>query len=77
MSQGIDPGWSRRAHDVLVHEMPISEVIQPETDIAVARRPGRRRDRDEHQDRPRALAGERRSGDYDFICNDTPPSPAC
>jgi chromosome partitioning protein len=65
--------------DVLVHEIPISEVIRPcEIDIAVASidlagaeiamsmKIGRERSLD------KALQDVR--GDYDFICIDTPPS---
>jgi chromosome partitioning protein len=80
MSQGIDPETLERSmFDVLVHEIPISEVIRPcEVDIAVASidlagaeiamsmKIGRERSLD------RALKPVR--GDYDFVCIDTPPS---
>jgi len=78
--QGIDPTRSRRAsltcsstgcrYREVVHEREI--------DVAVASiDTGRRRDRDERPDRPRARSPEgdqRGCRDYDFVCIDTPPS---
>jgi len=80
MSQGIDPDKVEKSlYDVLVNDMPISEVIQHrEIDIAVASidlagaeiamstKIGRERSLE------RALSEV--SGDYDFVCIDTPPS---
>jgi chromosome partitioning protein len=80
MSQGIDPDKVEKSmYDVLVHDIPISEVIQKrEIDIAVASidlagaeiamstKIGRERSLE------KALKPIR--GDYDFICIDTPPS---
>jgi chromosome partitioning protein len=80
MSQGIDPDKVEKSlYDVLVNDMPISEVIQHrEIDIAVASidlagaeiamstKIGRERSLE------RAL--EEVAGDYDFVCIDTPPS---
>lgn len=80
MSQGIDPDKVEKSmYDVLVHDMPIGEVIeQREIDIAVASidlagaeiamstKIGRERSLE------KALKPIR--GDYDFICIDTPPS---
>ena len=80
MSQGIDPDKVEKSlYDVLVNDMPISEVIQHrEIDIAVASidlagaeiamstKIGRERSLE------RAL--KEVAGDYDFVCIDTPPS---
>jgi chromosome partitioning protein len=80
MSQGIDPDKVEKSlYDVLVNDMPISEVIQHrEIDIAVASidlagaeiamstKIGRERSLE------RAL--KEVSADYDFVCIDTPPS---
>ncbi|MGI9557800.1 MAG: ParA family protein [Solirubrobacterales bacterium] len=80
MSQGIDPDKVERSmYDVLVEEAPIRDVIaNREIDIAVASidlagaelamsaKIGRERALE------KALAGV--TGDYDFICIDTPPS---
>ncbi len=80
MSQGIDPDKVEKSiYDVLVHDLPIREVISHrEIDIAVASidlagaeiamsmKIGRERSLE------KALVEV--SGDYDFICIDTPPS---
>ena len=80
MSQGIDPETLETSmFDVLVHDLPIREVIRPcEVDVAVASidlagaeiamsmKIGRERSLD------KALQVVR--GDYDFVCIDTPPS---
>jgi chromosome partitioning protein len=80
MSQGIDPDKVEKSmYDVLVHDIPIVEVIQKrEIDIAVASidlagaeiamstKIGRERSLE------KALKPIR--ADYDFICIDTPPS---
>ena len=80
MSQGIDPEMlDISMFDVLVHDLPIREVIQRcEIDVAVASidlagaeiamsmKIGRERSLD------KALKEVR--GDYDFVCIDTPPS---
>ncbi|WP_156028461.1 MFS transporter [Candidatus Solirubrobacter pratensis] len=80
MSQGIDPETLERSmFDVLVHDLPISEVTRTcEVDVAVASidlagaeiamsmKIGRERSLD------RALKAVR--DDYDFVCIDTPPS---
>jgi chromosome partitioning protein len=80
MSQGIDPDKVEKSlYDVLVHDMPISEVIQHrEIDIAVASidlagaeiamstKIGRERSMEK--------ALKEVLGDYDFVCIDTPPS---
>ena len=80
MSQGIDPDKAEKSmYDVLVHHIPISEVIaKREIDIAVASidlagaeiamstQIGRERSLE------KALAEV--SADYDFVCIDTPPS---
>jgi chromosome partitioning protein len=80
MSQGIDPDKVEKSlYDVLVNDLPISEVIEHrEIDIAVSSidlagaeiamstKIGRERSLE------RAL--KEVSGDYDFICIDTPPS---
>jgi chromosome partitioning protein len=80
MSQGIDPDKVERSlYDVLVHDMPISEVIQKrEIDIAVASidLAGAEIAMSTKIGRERSLekALKEVSGDYDFICIDTPPS---
>ena len=80
MSQGIDPDTVEKSmYHVLVDNLSIREVIQQAGSRCRRRldRPGRRRDRDEHEDRPGALAREGAEGgpgDYDFVCIDTPPS---
>jgi chromosome partitioning protein len=80
MSQGIDPDKVEKSmYDVLVTDMPISEVIvKREIDIAVSSidlagaeiamstKSGRARSREK--------ALKEVSGDYDFVCIDTPPS---
>ena len=80
MSQGIDPDKVEKSlYDVLVHDMPISEIIQKrEIDIAVASidlagaeiamstKIGRERSLEKALKEVRA--------DYDFVCIDTPPS---
>jgi chromosome partitioning protein len=80
MSQGVDPDKVEKSmYDVLVHHIPISEVIQKrEIDIAVASidlagaeiamsaQIGRERSLQ------KALAAV--DEDYDFVCIDTPPS---
>jgi chromosome partitioning protein len=80
MSQGIDPDKVEKSmYDVLVHHIPIREVIhEREVDIAVASidlagaeiamstQIGRERSLE------KALADV--TGDYDFVCIDTPPS---
>jgi chromosome partitioning protein len=80
MSQGIDPETLEKSmFDVLVHDLPIREVTyRCEIDVAVASidlagaemamsmKIGRERSLD------KALNAV--SGDYDFVCIDTPPS---
>ena len=80
MSQGIDPDKVEKSmYDVLVHHIPIKEVIQKrEIDIAVASidlagaeiamstQIGRERSLE------KALSAV--AADYDFVCIDTPPS---
>jgi chromosome partitioning protein len=80
MSQGIDPDKVEKSlYDVLVHDMPISEIIQHrEIDIAVASidLAGAEIAMSTKIGRERSLqkALKEVSGDYDFICIDTPPS---
>jgi chromosome partitioning protein len=80
MSQGIDPDKVEKSlYDVLVHDMPISEVIQErEIDIAVASidLAGAEIAMSTKIGRERSLEKALRevSGDYDFVCIDTPPS---
>jgi chromosome partitioning protein len=80
MSQGIDPDKVEKSlYDVLVHDMPISEIIQHrEIDIAVASidLAGAEIAMSTKIGRERSLEKALRevSGDYDFICIDTPPS---
>jgi chromosome partitioning protein len=80
MSQGVDPEDLRRSmYDVLVHDLPIREVIHSAevdvacasidlagAEIAMSTKIGRERALD------RALRDVR--ADYDFVCIDTPPS---
>ena len=81
MSQGIDPdSLEKSMYDVLVHHIPIRDVIRTrEIDIACASIDlAGRRDRDVDADRARTLASEGAErgshGDYDFVFIDTPPS---
>jgi chromosome partitioning protein len=80
MSQGIDPDKVEKSlYDVLVHDMPIREVIQHrEVDIAVASidLAGAEIAMSTKIGRERSLekALKEVSADYDFICIDTPPS---
>jgi chromosome partitioning protein len=80
MSQGIDPDKVEKSlYDVLVHDMPISEIIQHrEIDIAVASidLAGAEIAMSTKIGRERSLekALKEVSGDYDYICIDTPPS---
>jgi chromosome partitioning protein len=80
MSQGIDPDKVEKSlYDVLVHDMPISEIIQRrEIDIAVASidLAGAEIAMSTKIGRERSLekALKEVSGEYDFICIDTPPS---
>jgi chromosome partitioning protein len=80
MSQGIDPDKSDKSmYDVLVNRLPISEVIQHrEIDIAVASidLAGAEIAMSTMIGRERSLekALSEVSGDYDFVCIDTPPS---
>jgi chromosome partitioning protein len=80
MSQGIDPDKVEKSlYDVLVHDMPISEVIQRrEIDIAVASidLAGAEIAMSTKIGRERSLekALQEVSGEYDFVCIDTPPS---
>src|SRR6476620_9668839 len=80
MSQGIDPDQvDKSMYDVLVHDMPIREVIQEReidigvasidlagAEIAMSTKIGRERSLE------KALAEVQ--ADYDFVCIDTPPS---
>jgi chromosome partitioning protein len=80
MSQGIDPDKVEKSlYDVLVHDMPISEIIQHrEIDIAVASidLAGAEIAMSTKIGRERSLekALKEVSGEYDFVCIDTPPS---
>ncbi len=80
MSQGIDPDKVEKSlYDVLVNDMPISEIIQHrEIDIAVASidLAGAEIAMSTKIGRERSLekALKEVSGDYDFVCIDTPPS---
>jgi chromosome partitioning protein len=80
MSQGIDPDKAEKSlYDVLVHRMPISEIIQKrEIDIAVSSidLAGAEIAMSTMIGRERALekALNEVAEDYDFICIDTPPS---
>ncbi|HEX6228213.1 MAG TPA: AAA family ATPase [Solirubrobacterales bacterium] len=80
MSQGIDPDKVEKSlYDVLVNDVPISEVIEHrEIDIAVSSidLAGAEIAMSTKIGRERSLekALKEVSGDYDFICIDTPPS---
>jgi chromosome partitioning protein len=80
MSQGIDPDKVEKSmFDVLVHRLPISEVIvEREIDVAVASidLAGAEIAMSTQIGRERALqkAFDEVRDDYDFICIDTPPS---
>jgi chromosome partitioning protein len=80
MSQGIDPDKVEKSlYDVLVNDMPISEIIQHrEIDIAVASidLAGAEIAMSTKIGRERSLekALKEVSGNYDFVCIDTPPS---
>jgi chromosome partitioning protein len=80
MSQGIDPDKVEKSlYDVLVNDMPISEIIQHrEIDIAVSSidLAGAEIAMSTKIGRERSLekALKEVSGDYDFVCMDTPPS---
>jgi chromosome partitioning protein len=80
MSQGIDPDKVEKSlYDVLVNDMPISEIIvHREIDIAVASidLAGAEIAMSTKIGRERALekALKEVSGEYDFVCIDTPPS---
>jgi chromosome partitioning protein len=80
MSQGIDPDKVEKSlYDVLVHDMPIAEIIQKrEIDIAVASidLAGAEIAMSTKIGRERSLEKSLKevSGDYDFVCIDTPPS---
>jgi chromosome partitioning protein len=80
MSQGIDPDTVEKSlYDVLVHDMPISEIIQHrEIDIAVSSidLAGAEIAMSTKIGRERSLekALKEVAADYDFVCIDTPPS---
>jgi chromosome partitioning protein len=80
MSQGIDPDKVEKSlYDVLVNDMPISEIVQRrEIDIAVSSidLAGAEIAMSTKIGRERSLekALKEVSGDYDFVCIDTPPS---
>ncbi|MDX6609965.1 MAG: chromosome partitioning protein [Solirubrobacterales bacterium] len=80
MSQGIDPDKVEKSlYDVLVNDMPLSEIIQHrEIDIAVSSidLAGAEIAMSTKIGRERSLekALKEVSGDYDFVCIDTPPS---
>lgn len=80
MSQGIDPDKVEKSlYDVLVNDVPISEIIvRREIDIAVASidLAGAEIAMSTKIGRERSLekALKEVSGDYDFVCIDTPPS---
>ena len=80
MSQGVDPDKVEKSlYDVLVNDMPISEIIMHrEIDIAVASidLAGAEIAMSTKIGRERTLEKALRevSGDYDFVCIDTPPS---
>ena len=80
MSQGIDPDKVEKSlFDVLVHRMPIREIIQKrEIDIAVSSidLAGAEIAMSTMIGRERALekALDEVADDYDFVCIDTPPS---
>ena len=80
MSQGVDPDKvDKSMFDVLVHRLPISEVIvEREIDVAVASidLAGAEIAMSTQIGRERALqkAFDEIRDDYDFVCIDTPPS---
>jgi len=80
MSQGVDPDKVEKSmFDVLVHRIPISEVIvEREIDVAVASidLAGAEIAMSTQIGRERALqkALDEIRDDYDFVCIDTPPS---
>jgi chromosome partitioning protein len=80
MSQGIDPDKVEKSlYDVLVNDMPISEIIvKREIDIAVASidLAGAEIAMSTKIGRERSLekALKEVSGEYDYVCIDTPPS---
>jgi chromosome partitioning protein len=80
MSQGIDPDKVEKSlYDVLVNDMPIREIIvKREIDIAVASidLAGAEIAMSTKIGRERSLekALKEVSGEYDFVCIDTPPS---
>jgi chromosome partitioning protein len=80
MSQGVDPDKVEKSmFDVLVHRMPIREVIvEKEIDVAVASidLAGAEIAMSAQIGRERALqkALDEVKKDYDFVCIDTPPS---
>ncbi|HET8814676.1 MAG TPA: AAA family ATPase [Solirubrobacterales bacterium] len=80
MSQGVDPDKVEKSlYDVLVNDMPISEIIvKREIDIAVASidLAGAEIAMSTKIGRERSLekALKEVSGEYDFVCIDTPPS---
>ncbi len=80
MSQGIDPDKVEKSlYNVLVNDMPISEIIaKREIDIAVASidLAGAEIAMSTKIGRERSLekALKEVSGDYDYVCIDTPPS---
>jgi chromosome partitioning protein len=80
MSQGIDPDKVEKSlYDVLVNDMPISEIVQHrEIDIAVSSidLAGAEIAMSTKIGRERSLekALKEVSGDYDYVCIDTPPS---
>jgi chromosome partitioning protein len=80
MSQGIDPDKVEKSmFDVLVHRMPISEIVQHrEIDVAVGSidLAGAEIAMSTQIGRERSLekAIDEVGDDYDFICIDTPPS---
>jgi len=80
MSQGIDPDKVERSmYDVLVHHIPIKDVIVPrEIDVAVSSidLAGAEIAMSAQIGRERSLekAFKAIEDDYDFICIDTPPS---
>ncbi len=80
MSQGIDPDKVEKSlYDVLVNDMPISEIIQHrEIDIAVASidLAGAEIAMSTKIGRERSLEKALKEviADYDFVCIDTPPS---
>ena len=80
MSQGIDPDKVEKSlYDVLVHDMPIAEIIQHrEVDIAVASidLAGAEIAMSTQIGRERSLqkALAQVADEYDYVCIDTPPS---